>query len=126
IRMMDIIVKLAASAVFNSTIFAETQESALTDALTNLPNSRYLRQVFEQEKIRSQQAGQPMAFLEADLDSLKAINDRYGHHGGERFEDLLVRADHNLYQNKSARKNTRLERAPNIVPFPIKNPSTGS
>ncbi|PYT15647.1 MAG: hypothetical protein DMF51_06330 [Acidobacteria bacterium] len=206
IRMMDIIVKLAASAVFNSTIFAETQESALTDALTNLPNSRYLRQVFEQEKIRSQQAGQPMAFLEADLDSFKAINDRYGHHVGDRylseigrvlkshlrdrdvlvrlsgdefaallpltgfaqaallaerlqqavdlftlrleegkvarsglsvgialypqdgegFEDLLVRADHNMYQNKSARKNTRLERAPNIVPFPIKNPSTGS
>ncbi|OLC55664.1 MAG: hypothetical protein AUH92_01630 [Acidobacteria bacterium 13_1_40CM_4_69_4] len=202
VRMMDIIAKLAASAVFNSTIFAETQESALTDALTNLPNSRYLRQGFEQEKIRSQQAGQPMAFLEADLDSFKAINDRYGHHVGDRylseasrvlkshlrerdvlvrlsgdefaallpltgfaqaallaerlqqavdlftlrleegkvaraglsigialypqdgegFEDLLVRADHNMYQNKSARKNARLERAPNIVPFPTKSP----
>ena len=206
IRMMDIIAKLAASAVFNSTNFAETQESALTDALTNLPNSRYLRQVFEQEKIRSQQAGQPMALLEADLDSFKAINDRYGHHVGDRylseigrvlkshlrdrdvlvrlsgdefaallpltgfaqaallaerlqqavdlftlrieegkvarsglsigialypqdgegFEDLLVRADHNMYQNKSTRKNFRLERAPNIVPFPIRNPSAGS
>jgi len=205
VRMMDIIAKLAASAVFNSTIFAETEESALTDALTNLPNSRYLRQVFDQEKIRSQQAGQPMAFLEADLDGFKGINDRFGHHVGDRylseisrvlkshlrerdvlvrlsgdefaallpmtgfaqaallaerlqqavdlftlrleegkvarsglsigialfpqdgegFEDLLVRADHNMYQNKAARRNARLERGPNILPFPIKNPTTG-
>ncbi len=202
IRMMDIIAKLAAAAVFNGTMFAETQESALTDVLTNLPNSRYLRQAFEQEKVRSQQAGQPMAFLEADLDNFKAINDRYGHNTGDRylseisrvlknhlrerdilvrlsgdefaallpltgfaqaallaerlqqavdlftlrlgegkvarsglsigialypvdgegFEDLLVRADHNMYQNKATRKNASLEREPNIVPFPIKSP----
>ncbi|HEV8702929.1 MAG TPA: HD domain-containing phosphohydrolase [Candidatus Polarisedimenticolia bacterium] len=203
IRMMDIIVRLAAAAVRNGTLFAETQESALTDGLTNLPNSRYLRQVFEQEKVRSQQAGQPMAFLEADLDNFKVINDRFGHHVGDRylseisrvlkshlrerdilvrlsgdefaallpmtgfaqaallaerlqqavdlfrlrleegnvarsglsigialfpqdgegFEDLLVRADHNMYQNKAARKNARLEMNPNVLPFPIRRPS---
>ena len=202
IRMMDIIAKLAAGAVLNSTVFAETQESALTDELTGLPNSRYLRQVFQQEAIRSQQAGQPLAFLEMDLDNFKAINDRFGHRvgdtylmevsrvlksllrgrdilvrlsgdefaavlpktgfaaaallserlqravdlfslrleerqaaraglsigialypqDGESFEDLLMRADYNMYQNKSARKNARLETAANIIPFPIKVP----
>jgi len=91
IRMMDIIVRLAAAAVHNGTLFAETQESALTDGLTNLPNSRYLRQVFEQEKVRSQQAGQPMAFLEADLDNFKVINDRFGHHVGDRYLSEISR-----------------------------------
>ncbi|HEX9428117.1 MAG TPA: HD domain-containing phosphohydrolase [Candidatus Polarisedimenticolia bacterium] len=201
-RMMEIIAKLSAGAVFNSTIFAETQESALTDDLTHLPNSRYLRQVFAQETVRSQQAGQPMAFLEMDLDNFKEINDRYGHQTGDRylaevsrvlrshlrerdilvrlsgdefgailpltgfaaaallverlqqavelfalrledgkvaragvsvgialypqdgetFEDLMMRADYNMYQNKAARKTERLTLAHNIVPFPIKVP----
>ena len=204
IRMMEIIAKLSAGAVFNSTVFAATQESALTDDLTNLPNSRYLRQVFEQEKIRSQQAGQPMAFLELDLDDFKTINDRFGHQTGDRyltevsrvlrshlrerdilvrlsgdefaailpltgfaaaallaerlqqavdlfalkieegkaarsgvsigialfpqdgesFEDLMVRSDYNMYQNKAARKTARLERPSNLLPFPIKSPGT--
>ena len=33
-----------------------------------------------------------------------------------------MRADYNMYQNKSARKNARLEAAANIIPFPIKAP----
>ncbi|HXH28975.1 MAG TPA: sensor domain-containing diguanylate cyclase, partial [Candidatus Polarisedimenticolia bacterium] len=205
IRMMDIIAKLSAGAIYNSTVFAETQESALTDDLTNLPNTRYLRQVFQQETIRSQQAGQPMAFLEMDLDNFKSVNDRHGHQIGDRylaeisrvlrshlrerdilvrlsgdefgailpltgfaqaallcerlqravdvfslrldggevarsglsvgialfpqdgesFEELLMRADYNMYQNKAARKNAKADVQPNIIPFPVRTPGGG-
>jgi diguanylate cyclase (GGDEF)-like protein/putative nucleotidyltransferase with HDIG domain len=204
VRMMDIIAKLVSGAVFNGTVFAETQESALTDDLTGLPNSRFLRQIFEQEVIRSQQAGQPMAFLEMDFDNFKAINDQYGHQAGDRyltevshilksnlrerdilvrlsgdefaailprtgfaqaallterlqqsadifslkledgkraraglsigialhpqdgenFEDLMLKADYNMYQNKAARKSLRRGRSPNIIPFPIRTPGS--
>ena len=91
IRIMDLIAKLSAGAVFNSTVFTETQEFALTDDLTNLPNSRHLRQMFEQESIRSQQSGQPMALLEMDLDRFKPINDRYGHARGDLYLKEVAR-----------------------------------
>ena len=203
-RMMDIVAKLSAGAVFNATLLAESQESALTDDLTNLPNARYLRQVFQLEAIRSQQAAQPMAILELDLDDFRTVNDRFGHQvgdqylvavgrvlrshlrerdilvrlssddfaailpltgfapaallverlqqavelfglrleegkvarcglsagialypqDGESYEDLLVRADFNMYQNKEARKKARLQRPPNILTFPIKSPGS--
>jgi diguanylate cyclase (GGDEF)-like protein len=204
VRMMDIIAKLVSGAVFNGTVFAETQESALTDDLTGLPNSRFLRQIFEQEVIRSQQAGQSMAFLEMDFDNFKAINDRHGHQigdrflaevssilksnlrerdilvrlsgdefaailprtgfaqaallterlqqaadifslkledgrtaragvsigialhpqDGENFEDLMLKADYNMYQNKAARKSLRRGLSPNVIPFPIRTPGS--
>ena len=41
---------------------------------------------------------------------------------GESFEDLMMRADYAMYQNKAARKAARHALAPNIVPFPIKSP----
>jgi diguanylate cyclase (GGDEF)-like protein/putative nucleotidyltransferase with HDIG domain len=203
-RMMDIVAKLSAGAVFNATLLAESQESALTDDLTNLPNARYMRQVFQLEAIRCQQAAQPMAILQMDLDDFRTVNERFGHQAGdqylvaigrilrshlrerdilvrlssdefgailpltgfapaallverlqqavelfglrleegkvarcglsagialypqdgESYEDLLVRADFNMYQNKEARKKARLERPPNILPFPIKSPGT--
>ncbi len=204
LRLMDIIAQLVSGAVFNGALFEETQESALTDDLTGLPNSRYLRQVFEQEMIRSQQAGQPMAFLAMDLDAFKVINDRLGHQVGDRFlaevsrvlkrnlrdgdilvrlsgdefaavlprtgyaqaallterlqqavdifslrldggksaragvsigialypddgesfEELMLKADYNMYQNKAARKSLRQGRLPNVIPFPARSPGT--
>jgi diguanylate cyclase (GGDEF)-like protein len=205
IRMMDIVAKLSAGAVFSATLLAESQESALTDDLTNLPNARYLRQVFALEVIRSQQASQPMALLELDLDDFRTVNERFGHQAGdqylvavgrvlrshlrerdilvrlssdefaailpltgfapaallverlpqavelfslrlekdksircglsagialypqdgESFEDLMVRADFNMYQNKEARRKARQERPRNLLPFPIKKPGSG-
>ncbi len=205
IRIMDLIAKLSAGAVFNSTVFTETQESAMTDDLTGLPNSRHLRQVFEQESIRSQQSEQPMAVLEMDLDRFKLINDRHGHatgdmflkqisrvlrshlrdrdilvrlsgdefaailpstgfaaaallaerlqqavdlftlkpekgislhtglsvgvaiypHDGESLQDLLARADANMYRNKRARRKSRVRSSQNVIPFPIRIPGGG-
>ena len=40
--MLETISSHAAAAVHNALIFERTQESALTDNLTGLPNSRYM------------------------------------------------------------------------------------
>jgi diguanylate cyclase (GGDEF)-like protein/putative nucleotidyltransferase with HDIG domain len=84
IRMMEIIARLVAGAVRNGRMTA-ADVSGLTDATTHLPSGRYLKQLFEQETIRSQQSGHPLAILEMDLDEFKALNDRFGQPAGDRY-----------------------------------------
>jgi diguanylate cyclase (GGDEF)-like protein len=92
-RIMDIISKLAAGAIHNARIFEQTQESALTDALTALPNSRYLHMQFEQEMSRAKRHHQSMAILAMDLEEFKAVNDRFGHYAGDQ---LLIEVSRTL------------------------------
>jgi diguanylate cyclase (GGDEF)-like protein len=84
IRLMEIIARLAAGAVRNGRMTA-ADASGLTDGMTHLPSGRYLKQLFEQETIRSQQSGQPLAILEMDLDDFKALNERFGQPAGDRY-----------------------------------------
>src|SRR5262249_32887161 len=49
VRLMELVARNAATALRNARKFEETQESALTDRLTGLPNSRYMYLFIEQE-----------------------------------------------------------------------------
>jgi len=77
-------------------VMAETHVQASTDGLTGLMNRRSL-----ENKVRMLRAdGTEMAFVMADLDHFKALNDSYGHEAGDRalriFSETLrheVRAD---------------------------------
>ena len=92
-RIMDIISKLAAGAIYNARIFEQTQESALTDALTGLPNSRYLHMQFEQELSKAKRYHHAMAVLAMDLEDFKAVNDHFGHYAGDQ---LLIEVSRTL------------------------------
>jgi diguanylate cyclase (GGDEF)-like protein/putative nucleotidyltransferase with HDIG domain len=88
VRLLETISRHAADAVFNALAFERTHESALTDTLTGLPNSRFMYGFFEQERSRADRLGYSLILMMMDLDGFKKINDTYGHHVGD---DILRR-----------------------------------
>ncbi|HJQ68929.1 MAG TPA: HD domain-containing phosphohydrolase [Blastocatellia bacterium] len=91
VRLLETIANHAAAAVHNALAFERTQESALTDNLTGLPNSRYMYSFFDQEQSRAERHGYPLVLMMMDLDGFKRINDTYGHHVGD---EILRRVAH--------------------------------
>jgi diguanylate cyclase (GGDEF)-like protein len=62
---------------------AELEQLADTDTLTPLPNRRRFIRELERVVGQANRHGTPAAVLYVDLDSLKAINDAYGHFAGD-------------------------------------------
>ena len=91
VRLLETICGHAATAVYNALAFERSQESALTDNLTGLPNSRYMYSFFEQERSRAERDGSPLVIMMMDLDGFKKVNDTYGHHVGD---EILRRTSH--------------------------------
>ena len=60
---------------------------ARTDALTGMPNRRYVEEVIEGECARAERQGRRLSVAMVDVDGLKAVNDQYGHDAGD---ELLV------------------------------------
>ena len=61
---------------------------ARTDALTGIPNRRYVEEVIEGECARAERQGRRLSVAMVDVDGLKAVNDQYGHGAGD---EVLVR-----------------------------------
>ena len=64
-------------------LVASLGQAARTDALTGLANRLAYEETYERELARMDRAGGGFALLLADLDQLKAINDRDGHGAGD-------------------------------------------
>ncbi len=57
---------------------------AMVDALTGLPNRRWLDEVLERQHQRCQQDGIPLSAIMLDVDHFKHFNDTYGHLAGDK------------------------------------------
>jgi diguanylate cyclase (GGDEF)-like protein len=83
-RLLDRISEQAAAAISNSIVYEQTREASLSDALTGLPNTRYMVSHIGRELARAERQGASVAIMVIDLDDFKDINDTHGHHVGDR------------------------------------------
>jgi diguanylate cyclase (GGDEF)-like protein len=74
---------IAAAAWRNAQLYAELLSAVMTDPLTHLYNSRWLRDSGERDITRAARDGKPLALLLIDLDHFKTVNDNSGHAAGD-------------------------------------------
>ncbi|WP_443192114.1 diguanylate cyclase [Pseudomonas indica] len=63
--------------------FGQIQQQAITDELTGLYNRRFAKTMLSQQKALADRGGYDFVLCLIDLDFFKAVNDRYGHSGGD-------------------------------------------
>jgi diguanylate cyclase (GGDEF)-like protein/PAS domain S-box-containing protein len=90
-QMLDTIANQIGMAIENAQLYEHAMELAFTDGLTGLYNRRYIMEQIEREFIRAQRSKAPLSLIMVDLDELKAINDRFGHHEGDGFLKEVAR-----------------------------------
>ncbi len=71
----------------NESRLKETEELALRDQLTGLPNRMHLERRLEW-KVQNKQ---PFSVAFLDLNQFKAVNDKYGHPAGEPAAETVCR-----------------------------------
>jgi diguanylate cyclase (GGDEF)-like protein len=83
IAVVELFRQLVGASIGNIKLFAKTQRQAKTDGLTNLVNHRTFYETLEKELRRCQRYGGYLSVIMVDIDNLKQINDKFGHHAGD-------------------------------------------
>jgi diguanylate cyclase (GGDEF)-like protein len=85
LRILLAISSKVSLSIENALKFRQAEDSATTDYLTNLPNSRSLFPRLEHELARCRRENSMLTVVVCDLNGFKQINDRYGHLEGNRL-----------------------------------------
>ena len=90
LRIIQAITSKLAMALQNALLYRQARDSATTDYLTGLPNTRSLFLHLESELSRSERSGEPLCIMVCDLDGFKEVNDRLGHLAGNRLLGVVA------------------------------------
>lgn len=85
LRLLETISRIGADAIAKSLEHAVTENYALTDPMTALPNARSLQMHFDKEVKRASRNEGSFQLLVLDLDGFKAVNDTHGHKAGDQM-----------------------------------------
>jgi diguanylate cyclase (GGDEF)-like protein len=83
LRVGNCIYRYLASSNVEAQYHEEIHRLTIIDVLTHIPNRRYLLQFLERELLRSARYQRPLALVLFDIDHFKAVNDKFGHLGGD-------------------------------------------
>lgn len=135
VQTLTVIARQAAEVLRSAQLLEETRRLAITDSLTGLFNRRHFSQQLEENVSRALRYQEPLALVFVDMDHFKLVNDRFGHHagdrclqaladtlrdsvrdsdqiariGGEEFAVLLIRADRQLALSIAQRLHERID-----------------
>ena len=75
---------LIGASIGNIKMFEKMQHQATTDGLTGLVNHKAFYDILEKELWRARRYGGKITLIMIDIDNLKDINDKFGHHAGDK------------------------------------------
>jgi diguanylate cyclase (GGDEF)-like protein len=84
IALVELLSQLVGASIGNIKLFEKIQRQATTDGLTGLANHKTFYETLEKELWRTRRYGGQISLIMIDIDSLKRINDAYGHHAGDK------------------------------------------
>ncbi|MDP1650490.1 MAG: GGDEF domain-containing protein [Rubrivivax sp.] len=83
ISLGNVVLKFYERQSLDALLHDRTYRLATVDASTDVYTKRYLLEALEREVRRAHRTGQPLSVVCIDLDRFKAVNDRFGHNGGD-------------------------------------------
>jgi len=90
VRLLAAIAEQMALAVQNARMFADAENRADRDPLTNIYHHRYLKTRLEEEVKRAERSGATFSVLMLDIDRFKLVNDNFGHPAGDEALRMLT------------------------------------
>src|SRR5262249_47987967 len=83
LRVGNCIYRFLTSSNAEAKYHEEIYRLIIIDALTDIPNKRYLTEFLERELARCARYGRSLSLILFDVDRFKEVNDRLGHLGGD-------------------------------------------
>src|SRR5207244_10715514 len=91
-RFAQTLASQASLAISAAAAHEAVSRLSVTDELTGLYNGRHFRARLHEEIERAKRGDRPLALLVIDSDSLKDVNDRFGHEAGNRHLVAIAQA----------------------------------